>query len=80
VAALVTGRLLGAAGPTRHDRAAIAWSVAQLALATPDLRTETRDLAASIVQAEAEAAKPGVPQQRQRGRQVRRHLLRWLTR
>jgi hypothetical protein len=76
VAALVSGRLLGIAGPGRHDRAAIAWSVAQLALATPGLRTETRDLAAAIVQAEEEAAQPRVPQQRQR----RRHLLRWLTR
>ena len=80
MAALVTGRLMGVAGPARHDRAAIAWSVAQLALATPDLRTETRDLAASIVQAEEAAARPRIPQQRRRSRQVRRHLLRWLTR
>jgi tetratricopeptide (TPR) repeat protein len=80
VAALVAGRLMGVAGPGRPDRAAIAWSVAQLALATPDLCTETRDLAASIVQAEVAAARPRIPQQRGRGRRVRRHLLRWLTR
>jgi hypothetical protein len=80
VAALVAGRLMGVAGPGHADRSAIAWSVAQLAMATPDLRTETRDLAASIVLAEEAAARPRVPQQRHRNGQVRRHLLRWLTR
>jgi hypothetical protein len=78
VATLMTGRLVGVAGPGRPERAAIAWSVAQLALATPDLRTETRDLAAAVVQAEEEAARPRLP--RPRGKRVRSQLLRWLTR
>lgn len=78
VAALVTGRLMGVAGPSRPESASIAWSMAQLALGTPGLRDETRDLAASIALAEQEAARPRVPRQRQR--QVRKHLLRWLTR
>jgi hypothetical protein len=69
----VTGRLIGV---TRPAPAPIAWSVAQLALATPGLRTETRDLAASVVH-EHEHRAPRVP--RQRRRRVRRQLLRWLT-
>jgi tetratricopeptide (TPR) repeat protein len=73
VAALVTGRLIGV---TRPAPAPIAWSVAQLALATPGLRIETRDLAASVVH-EHEHRAPRVP--RQRRRRVRRQLLRWLT-
>jgi tetratricopeptide (TPR) repeat protein len=73
VAALVTGRLIGVSRPTRT---AIAGSVAQLALATPGLRTETADLAASIVQ-ENEHRAPRIP--RQRRRRARRQLPRWLT-
>ena len=74
VAALVTGRLMGVAGPSRIHRPAIAWSVAQLALATPGLRSETRELATSIIQ---EHGPPRIP--RQRRRRMRRRLLRWLT-
>ena len=71
VAALVTGRLMGV---TRSgaDRSPIAWSVAQLALATPGLRLDTRDLADSVIQ---EHRAPRIPRQRRR----RRQLLRWLT-
>ncbi|HEU4350109.1 MAG TPA: tetratricopeptide repeat protein [Actinoplanes sp.] len=69
VAALVTGRLVGV---TRPVPSPIAWSVAQLALATPGMRAETRQLAASVVQ-----APPGIP--RPRRRRARRQLLRWLA-
>ena len=78
VAALVTGRLMRVAGPGRGERPPIAWSVAQLALATPDLSTETRDLAAGVIQAAEHVARPRVPRQRRR-RPVRRSLLRWLS-
>ncbi len=78
VAALITGRLMGIAGPGRDAPPAIAWSVAQLALATPDLRAETRDLAAAIVQATEHTARPRIPRQR-RPRPARRRLLRWLS-
>jgi tetratricopeptide (TPR) repeat protein len=66
VAALVTGRLMGVT--------AVRWSVAQLALATPGMRAETRDLAASII---AEHRPPRLPRQRRRRR--RGQILRWLT-
>ncbi|BCJ54352.1 hypothetical protein Asp14428_58270 [Actinoplanes sp. NBRC 14428] len=71
VAALVTRRLDEAAGT-----AGLAWSVAQLALATPDLARETRERAAAIVKAEELYPLPRVP--RQRGRRTGR-LRRWLS-
>ncbi|HET6529769.1 MAG TPA: tetratricopeptide repeat protein [Actinoplanes sp.] len=82
VAALVTGRLLGLSRPVRT---AVAGSVAQLALATPGLRSETTDLAASIVAEDSGASMaeenghraPRIP--RQRRRRSRQRLLRWLT-
>jgi tetratricopeptide (TPR) repeat protein len=52
----------------------LAWSVAQLALATPDLPTPVRDLAAAVVV----QATPRI--RRVRRRPVRRRLLRWLAR
>ncbi|MEV6489461.1 tetratricopeptide repeat protein [Actinoplanes sp. NPDC051633] len=59
----------------------IACSVAQLALATPGLRAEARDLATEVVAAEEARTRPRIPRQRQRRtRPVRRQLLRWLTR
>ena len=58
----------------------IAWSVAQLALATPGLRADTRELAEEVVAAEEARNRPRIPRQRQRRRPVRRQLLRWLTR
>ncbi len=79
VAALVTGRLMRFAGPADDSPPAIAWSVAQLALATPDLCAETRDLAAAVVRATAPAARPRLARPR-RPRPTRRRLLRWLSR
>jgi tetratricopeptide (TPR) repeat protein len=81
VTGLITGRLMSLAGPARTDRPPIAWSVAQLALATPDLRDETRALAAAVAKAEEERYRPRVPRQRTRKpKKSRRQLLRWLTR
>lgn len=81
VAGLITGRLMGLAGPARRNRPPIAWSVGQLALATPGLREETHDLAAAVVQAEEARSRPRIPRQRPRKpKRVRRQLLRWLTR
>ena len=84
VAALVTGRLMGIATPGREpagDAAppAVIWSIAHLALATPELRTETRDLAAAVVRETEHTARPRIPRQR-RPRPTRRRLLRWLSR
>jgi len=80
VAALVAARLtdIAAAGRRPHlpgrradQRAAsIAWSIAQLALATPDLDEATRDLAAAIIRADEQYAPPIRPR--------RRRFLRWL--
>lgn len=81
VAGLITGRLMNLAGPARRNRPPIAWSVAQLALATPDLREETREMAAAVAQAEEARSRPRIPRQRPRKpKRVRRQLLRWLTR
>jgi tetratricopeptide (TPR) repeat protein len=81
VAALVTGRLMRVTGG--ENPPAVAWSVARLALATPDLRAETRDLATAVVRATepaaGPAARPRVPRQWRR-RTTRRSLLRWLSR
>ena len=72
VAQLVARRLTDVAGGGRRKPVAIAWSVAQLALATPDLDPATRQLAADVVRADEEDVTPPVP--RWRGR----HLLGWL--
>ena len=71
VAALVAGRLTEVAAIGRRPAAPIAWSVAQLALATPDLDGTARDLAASVVAAEEAGAARST-----RPRRVR--LVRWL--
>lgn len=80
VAALVTERLLSVTAETgRQPRPVIAWSVARLALATPGVSDEMRDLAADVVLAEEARLRPRVPRQR-RHRPLRRRLLRWLSR
>jgi tetratricopeptide (TPR) repeat protein len=68
VAALVARRLTDVAAVGRRPAAPIAWSVAQLALATPDLDEATRDFATAVIAAEEDYA----PLAR-RGR-----LMRWL--
>jgi hypothetical protein len=70
VAEVVTGRL-AAVTAAQHP---IAWSVAQLALATPDLAPEVRLRAAAVVRAEEERSAPRLPRQRRPGR-----LRRWLS-
>ncbi|MFG1602767.1 tetratricopeptide repeat protein [Actinoplanes sp. NPDC049265] len=81
VTGLITGRLMSLAGPSRKNRPPIAWSVAQLALATPDLADETREMAAAVAKAEEERNRPRIPRQRPRKpKKSRRQLLRWLTR
>ncbi|WP_305785235.1 tetratricopeptide repeat protein [Symbioplanes lichenis] len=73
VAALATRRLDDAAAArlADHTSDALAWSVAQLALATPDLGREARDRASALVRDLESVAAP-VP--RQRGR-----LRRWFS-
>jgi hypothetical protein len=70
VAALVGDRLR-AADQAHHP---IAWSVAQLALATPDLAPEQRENARAVARAEEEYVVPRIPRQRRGGR-----LRRWLA-
>ena len=69
VAELVAGRLTDVAAVGRRPAAPIAWSIAQLALATPDLDEPARDFAAAVIAAEENyAVRP----------RVRRRVLRWL--
>jgi tetratricopeptide (TPR) repeat protein len=70
VAALVTTRLTDVAAGGREPGRQIAWSVAQLALATPQLDESTRDFAALVVATEEFMAPPP--------RRVR--LSRWIRR
>jgi len=63
VAAVVARRLTQVTG---GDPLGIAWSVAQLALATPDADPATRRLAGAVVRAEENYASPLVPRQRRR--------------
>jgi tetratricopeptide (TPR) repeat protein len=72
VAALIGRRLTEVAGSPRRQSAAIAWSVAQLALATPDLDPAARKLATDLARAEEEYATPLI------ARQLRRRFLKWL--
>ncbi|MEV6597056.1 tetratricopeptide repeat protein [Actinoplanes sp. NPDC051346] len=71
VANLMSRRLDDAAGS-----AALAWSLAHLALATPNLPPEARERASAIIQAEERAGLPLIP--RQRNRRAGR-LRRWLS-
>jgi tetratricopeptide (TPR) repeat protein len=68
VAGLVTRRLDEIAAG-RHP---IAWSVARLALATPELTPEARKRAAALAKAEEGYAATLVPRQRRRGGRLRR--------
>ena len=68
VAELITRRLAESAG-LRHP---IAWSLAQLALATPELSPEVREQATAMVR--AEEAPPLVPRQLRRESRLRRWL------
>jgi tetratricopeptide (TPR) repeat protein len=70
VAALVGMQLTDVAPAGRRPAAAIAWSVAQLALATPDLDETSRELAAALIAAEERAAAMYRP--------PRRRIRRWL--
>ena len=70
VAELVTGRL-AAVTAAQHP---VAWSVAQLALATPDLAPEVRLRAAAVVRAEEERSAPRLPRQRRPAGRLRRWL------
>jgi tetratricopeptide (TPR) repeat protein len=71
VARLMAERLADVARVGAHRPVSIAWSVAQLALATPDLDASARELASAII--DGEELHPVVPQQRRAGR-----LRRWL--
>jgi tetratricopeptide (TPR) repeat protein len=73
VAELVALRVADAAPYGRRPAAPIAWSTAQLAMATPDLDEPTRDLAAAVIQAEEDWSVPLVPRRRLR-------LPRWMRR
>jgi tetratricopeptide (TPR) repeat protein len=76
VALLVGERLADVAGVSQQRPVTIAWSVAQLALATPDLDPAAVRLAETIVRTEENLPTPVVPRQRSgAGR-----LLRWFTR
>jgi len=70
VAGVVARRLAQVAA---GDPLGIAWSVAQLALVTPDVDAATRGLAGSLIQAEENLALPLLPRQR-RGHRLLRAL------
>ena len=70
VAALIGKRLTDIAGSPRRQSAAIAWSVAHLALATPELDGAARRLAGDLARAEEDYPPPLIV--RQRGRRFRR--------
>ena len=69
VAELITRRLAEITA-TGHP---MSWSVAQLALATPDLAPAVRERAAAVIRAEEDHAAPVLPRQR-RGSRLRRWL------
>lgn len=71
VAGLVARRL-GEVAAVGHP---IAWSVARLTLATPDVTPAARQQASAIVKAEEDGAMPRIPRQRRLGGR----LMRWLS-
>jgi len=78
VAAVVARRLAQVAS---GDPLGIAWSVAQLTLATPEADQATRKLAAAVIRAEENYAVALVPRQRRRaGQRLLRRLLRIIWR
>jgi hypothetical protein len=76
VAGFMARRLSDIVESDRAGTAAIAWSVAQLALATPDLDPVARRLAADVIRAEEDYAVRLIPRQRNG---AGRRLLNWLT-
>jgi tetratricopeptide (TPR) repeat protein len=79
VALLVGERLADVARVARHRPVGIAWSVAQLAMATPDLDPGALRLAETIARAEENMPSPVIPRQRVGGGGRAARLLRWLT-
>jgi tetratricopeptide (TPR) repeat protein len=79
VAVLVGERLADVAGVVQQRPVTIAWSVAQLALATPDLDPAAVRLAETIVRTEENLPAPAIPRQRTGGYRRGSRLLRWLT-
>jgi tetratricopeptide (TPR) repeat protein len=73
VAALIGRRLTDITGSPRRQSAAIAWSVAQLALATPDLDPAARRMATELARAEEDYAAPLLPAPRGR------RFMKWLS-
>ncbi len=76
VAAFMARRLADIVESDRAGTAAITWSVAQLALATPDLDPDARRLAADVIRAEEDYAVPLIARPRSG---AGRRLLNWLT-
>jgi tetratricopeptide (TPR) repeat protein len=74
VAAVVAERLADITRVGDRRPAGLAWSVAQLALSTPDLDPASRTLAGSVAAAEDHRAAAGTPRQR------KRRLTHWLRR
>jgi tetratricopeptide (TPR) repeat protein len=66
VAGVVARRLAQVAAADPQAGTEISWSVAQLALATPDMHPATRRLAGALVRAEENYAVPLLPRQRRR--------------
>jgi hypothetical protein len=79
VAALVGERLADVAEVASQRPVTIAWSVAKLALATPDLDTTARQLATTILRTEENLPAAEIPRQRAGGSGRGSRLLRWLT-
>ena len=66
VAAVVARRLAQVAAADPQAGTGISWSVAQLALATPDMDPATRRFAGAVVRAEENYTVPLLPRQRRR--------------
>lgn len=79
VAAVVSARLAEVARVSSLRPVAIAWSVAQLAMATPDLDDTAHRLALAVTRTVEGLGAPPIPRQRVGSRRAGR-LLRWLTR
>ena len=76
VARLVADRLADIARVSRRRPVTIAWSVAQLALATPDLDAAAHRLALTVTRVEESLDEPVVP--RRRRARLPGRLMRWL--
>ncbi|GAB1694242.1 tetratricopeptide repeat protein [Krasilnikovia sp. M28-CT-15] len=78
VADLVGRTLAEVVATPAAELTGIAWSVAQLALVTPDLSPAAQELAAAVVRVEEGRAVAAIP--RQRDRRAGRRLVGWLVR